>query len=86
MRVILPPALHSYTDGLREVQTKGTTIAEVLAELDRRYPGIRFRMLDEQDGIRQHIKIFVNQTLAGSIDAGLNADDKILIVCALSGG
>ena len=86
MRVIIPPALHSYTDGLREVQTKGTTVAEVLAELDRRYPGIRFRMLDEQDGIRRHIKIFVNQTQAASIEVGLKADDKVLIVCALSGG
>ena len=36
------------------------TLAELLADLDRRYPGIRFRMIDEQDAVRRHIKIFVN--------------------------
>ena len=58
----------------------------MLADLDRRYPGIRFRMIDEQDGIRRHMKIFVNQTQAGSISEPLRATDKVLIVCALSGG
>ena len=86
MRVIIPPALHDYTNGAREVEGSGATIAAMLDELDRRYPGIRFRMIDEQDGIRRHIKVFVNQTQAKSIDKDLTPTDKVLIVCALSGG
>jgi sulfur-carrier protein len=86
MRVIIPPALHSYTEGKGEVSADGATLAEVLAVLDNRYPGMRFRIIDEQGGIRRHIKIFINQTQANGIESSLNPTDKILIVCALSGG
>lgn len=86
MRVIIPPALQSYTDGRRELDGKGVTLAEALADLDRRYPGIRFRIIDEQDGIRNHIKIFINQTQTKAIETRIDAADKVLIVCALSGG
>jgi molybdopterin converting factor small subunit len=86
MRVIIPPALHTYTDGRREVESNGATLAQVLVDLDRRYPGIRFRIIDEQDGIRQHIKIFINQTQTKAIETQLDPADKVLIICALSGG
>lgn len=78
-----PPALRSYTQDRSEVQVTGATLAEVLADLDRRYPGIRFRIIDEQDGIRQHIKIFVNQTQVRNLVTSLKASDTILIICAL---
>ena len=86
MRVVLPTPLASYTANRREVEAHGGTIAELLADLDRRHPGIRFRVVDEQDRIRPHIKIFVNRTQAGSIGMPLAADDQVLVVAALSGG
>ena len=86
MRVILPSPLASYTANRREVEAQGGTVDELLADLDRRYPGIRFRMVDEQDAIRPHIKIFVNRTLARSLQAPLVARDEVLVVAALSGG
>ena len=46
MKVLIPTPLHSYT-GQREVEATGSTLAAVLADLDRQYPGMRFRMLDE---------------------------------------
>ena len=64
MRVILPTPLAEYTRHAREVQAEGATLDELLADLDRRYPGIRFRIIDEQDAIRPHIKIFVNREQA----------------------
>lgn len=86
MRVIVPTALRSYTDERHEVEAQGSNLAEVLVDLDRRYPGMRFRIIDEQDDIRRHIRIFINQTQAKSIQVKLDPSDKILIVCALSGG
>ena len=50
--------LRSYTQGAQSVAAKGATVAQVLADLERRYPGMRFRMIDEQGRIRQHIRIF----------------------------
>ena len=49
-------------------------------------PGMRFRMIDEQDRIRRHIKIFVNQEQARDLGAALTANDEVVIVGALSGG
>ena len=47
---------------------------------------MRFRMIDEQDRIRRHIKIFVNQEQARDLGAALTANDEVVIVGALSGG
>ncbi len=68
------------------MEAEGATLAELLADLDRRYPGIRFRMIDEQDAIRPHIKVFVNREPAPTLAHPLGEADEVLIVAALSGG
>ena len=86
MNVLIPGPLRSYTGERREVEANGATLAEVLADLDRRYPGIRFRMIDEQDGIRRHMRIYVNGGEVDAIHVPLRSSDEVIIVQALSGG
>jgi len=86
VKVVLPSPLASYTANRREVQADGATLAQLLADLDRRYPGIRFRMIDEQDAIRPHIRIFVNRELVRTLATALEPRDEVLVVAALSGG
>lgn len=86
MKVVLPTPLADYTSHRREVEASGATLAELLADLDRRYPGLRFRVIDEQDAIRPHIKIFVNRVQAPSIATPLAEADEVVVVAALSGG
>ena len=86
MKVLLPSPLASYTANRREVEAAGATLDELLRDLDRRYPGIRFRVIDEQDAIRPHIKIFVNREQASGIARRLSPADEVLVVAALSGG
>ena len=86
MKVLIPDPLRSYTDERRHVKADGATLSEVLADLDRRYPGIRFRMIDEQDAIRRHIRIFVNGEQVRALDVPLGISDEVLILQALSGG
>ena len=85
MKVLLPSPLASYTANRREVEAEGATLAELLADLDRLYPGIRFRVIDEQDAIRPHIKIFVNRQQAPTLALALRPADEVLVVAALSG-
>jgi sulfur-carrier protein len=85
MRVYIPTPLRSYT-AASEVDGAGGTLAEVLANLDRRYPGLRFRIVDEQDRIRTHIRFFVGQEMARDLAQPVAPDDEIHIICALSGG
>jgi molybdopterin converting factor small subunit len=86
VKVVLPSPLASYTANRREVEADGATLQALLADLDRRHPGIRFRMIDEQDAIRPHIKIFVNRAQVSSIAHPLSPADEVLVVAALSGG
>ena len=86
MKVMLPTPLVDYTAGERDVSGQGGTVDELLRDLDRQYPGIRFRMIDEQDRFRPHIRLFVNAELERSLKAKLSEGDSILIVAALSGG
>ena len=86
MKVLIPGALRDYTGERREVEANGATLDEVLADLDRRFPGIRFRMIDEQDGIRRHMRIYVNGVEVNAIHVPLRSSDEVIIVQALSGG
>lgn len=86
MQVVIPSPLHSYTGGESRTEGQGATLAELLAHLDARYPGLRFRIIDEQECIRQHIRIFVNSAAVVSLSHPLTPDDEVLIVAALSGG
>jgi molybdopterin converting factor small subunit len=61
-------------------------VDEVLGDLDRRFPGIRFRVVDEQDRIRRHMRIFVGQEAACDVRAPLRDGDEVMIFGALSGG
>ncbi len=86
MRVLIPSALRSYTGGRSEVEAVAGTLDELLRELDRRYPGFRFRVVDEQDALRAHIRVTVNMELAAALDAPLRAGDEVAIIMAFSGG
>ncbi len=86
MKVYIPTPLRSYTDKKNVVEGNGTTLEELLVDLDHRYPGIRFRMIDEQDRIREHLKFFVNQSLAPDLAAHLDPQDEVRIITAISGG
>lgn len=85
MKVLIPSALQSYTGGAR-VEAQGDTLDALLADLDRRFPGLRFRMVDEQDRIRRHIRVFVGGEQVFELASPLGASDEVVIVQALSGG
>lgn len=85
MKVLIPSALRSYTQSSR-AEAQGATLAELLADLDRQFEGIRFRMVDEQDHIRRHIRIFINGAQVRDLAQPLAENDEVVIVQALSGG
>lgn len=86
MTVSIPEALRSYTAGRAEIEAGGDSLAEILTALDRRYPGIRFRIITEQDTIRPHIRLFLNNRQVHTLTTMVRPDDHLHIICALSGG
>lgn len=93
IRVFLPSQLEDYTDKVREVafelpdkSGKGLTLADVIAELERRYRGLAFRIVDEHGNIRRHIAMFVGEKMVRELSSPVNEHDRVQIVGALSGG
>ena len=84
--VRVPSPLRDYTAGAGKISARGTTIAEILASIEHEHQGMRFRMIDEQDRIRPHIRIFINQREVQSLDEAVAPRDEIHLICALSGG
>jgi molybdopterin converting factor small subunit len=86
VRVLIPNPLRSYTGDAAAVSAHGRTLDELATELDRQYPGFRFRIIDEQGSLRPHIKFFVNRLQKRDLGEVLGEGDEVMIVCALSGG
>jgi molybdopterin converting factor small subunit len=86
VKVRIPDPLRSYTGQRKTVEAFGDTVGAVLDDLERQFPGIRFRMVDEQSNIRKHMKVFVNDDAVRDLGISLRADDELTIMQALSGG
>lgn len=86
MTVFVPTPLRSYTKNRAQVSAAGQTVGELMRDLDRQFPGMRFRMVDEQDGLRRHIRVFVNGEAAPTLAVPLLPNDEVQIICAISGG
>ena len=84
--VHVPTPLRSYTQERGRVEADGATLGAVLDDLERRFPGMRFRMIDEQDQVRRHIKLFVNDRDVNDLARPIVVGDEVTIICALSGG
>lgn len=85
MIVTIPSPLLSYTSR-REVTAEGATLGAVLRDLDRQFPGLRFRMVDEQDRIRTHMRVFLGPQELRDLAAPMPSGATLHIVQALSGG
>ena len=86
VKVLIPSVLYSYTKGLSEVDCRGKTVDDVLKDLDTRYPGLRFRIIDETDKIRRHIMIFIGNRRVSSLSELVEPAAKLSIIPSISGG
>jgi molybdopterin synthase sulfur carrier subunit len=86
VKVRIPSPLRSYTDQQSVVDVDADTVEAVFADLERRFPGIRFRVVDERGALRRHMKVFVNDEAVRDLSTPLRANDEMTIMQALSGG
>jgi molybdopterin converting factor small subunit len=86
MKVRIPTPLRSYTAQQSVVEVDGDTVGAIFAELDRRFPGIRFRVIDEQNRLRKHMKVWINDEAVRDLATPVTPGDEVTIMQALSGG
>ena len=89
VQVTIPTPLRRFTGGQARVSAAGTTVAEVLAALDRDFPGLRERVCEEDGRIRRFVNVFVNganvRDGAGE-ETPLRPGDEVGIIPAMAGG
>ena len=87
--VRIPTPLQRLTQGQGEVSCEGKTVMELLADLERRYPGVKERLCDGEGKLRRFVNIFVNEEdirfLQGDQTALKDGDD-VSIIPAIAGG
>ena len=86
MNVRIPTPLRSYTAQAAVVEADGDTVNELLMDLNRQYPGLRFRVVDEQGRLRSHMRVYVNKDMVRDLSTAVTSDDEITLMQALSGG
>jgi molybdopterin converting factor small subunit len=84
--VLIPSQLTSYTGGATRVQAQGATVDAALDDLDRQFPGLKFRVIDEQDRVRRHMRIYLGMDDVRDVQRPLSPGDELMIFGALSGG
>ena len=85
MKVLIPGALRSYTQA-SQVEAAGDTLDALFDHLERRYPGLRFRVVDGRNLLRPNMRVVVDGIGVRELQHALQPDDFVAIVLALSGG
>lgn len=89
VEVGIPLPLRKLTDGQRSVRTSGNTISELLADLDRQFPGLLAKLVDESGRLHRYINIYRNGEdirFSDSLETAVSTDDSIKIITAAAGG
>ena len=89
MNITVPASLRQFTMGRAVVHATGATIRDLLADLERQYPGLQARLCDEQGNLRKFIALFVNGRDIRTVQGGgtpLRGGEELVIVAAIAGG
>jgi sulfur-carrier protein len=87
--VRIPTPLRKLTQGSEEVQAAGKNIGELIADLEKNYPGIKERICDEAGAVRRFVNIFVKDEdirFLQNLDTPVKDGDEVSIVPAIAGG
>jgi molybdopterin synthase sulfur carrier subunit len=89
VQVRVPTPLRKYTAGAEAVEAQGDSVGALVNDLERRYPGIKERICDEQGQVRRFVNLFVNGEdirFLKNLDTPLKGGDELSIVPAIAGG
>jgi MoaD family protein len=87
--VRIPTPLRKLTQGAEEVSASGNTIGALIADLEKRYPGIKERICDDTGAVRRFVNIFVKDEdirFLQNLETPVKDGDEVSIVPAIAGG
>lgn len=87
--VRLPGALRDATGGQTKVEASGRTLGDLIADIDRRHPGFRGRVLDEGGKLRTYVNVYIGDEDArarGGTTAAVPDGSEVMVIPAMAGG
>ncbi len=87
--VRLPGALRDAAGGKTKLEATGGTLRDVIADVDRRHPGFRGRIVDESGRLRTYVNVYVGDEdvrTHGGVDAAVPDGAEVMIIPAMAGG
>jgi molybdopterin converting factor small subunit len=87
--VRLPGVLRDAVGGKARIEASGATLADVFADIDRRHPGFRSRVLDDRGTIRSYVNVYVGDTDArdsGGLGTAVPEGSEVMVIPAMAGG
>jgi molybdopterin synthase sulfur carrier subunit len=85
----IPGPLRRLSEGQMTVTVEATDLGSAIDELEKRYPGFKDRLLDQQGQLRQFVNVYLNDEdvrLGAGLAAKVSEKDEISIVPAVAGG
>ncbi|OLC65393.1 MAG: molybdopterin synthase sulfur carrier subunit [Actinobacteria bacterium 13_1_40CM_2_65_8] len=85
----IPGPLRRLSEGEMTVAVDATDLGSAIEALDRRYPGFKDRLLDQNGELRQFVNVYLNDEdvrLGPGLKAKVSEKDEISIVPAVAGG
>jgi sulfur-carrier protein len=89
VKVRIPTQLRELSGGAAEVDVDGTTVEEVLKQLEARHPGFSERLYDEKGRLRRFVNVFVADEdirFLQALDTSVTEGQVVSIVPAVAGG
>lgn len=89
VRVRIPTPLRRFTSGAEEVRCQGTTVGQIVDDLERQSPGIKEKLCDEEGRVRRFVNLYLNGDdirFLSNLDTAVKEDDELSIVPAIAGG
>jgi len=92
IEVRIPTILRTYTGGEKAVQASGSTLGELIDDLESNHPGIKDRLVEDKDGssdLRRFVNLYVNDEdvrFTGGLETGLSDGDQVVVLPAVAGG
>ena len=87
--VRLPGSLRDLVGGANKVQAEGRTLGELIADIDRRFPGFRTRIVDDHGAIRSYVNVYIGEDDArarGGSSAPVGEGSEVMVIPAMAGG
>ena len=88
VQVSIPTILRSYTDGAKRVEAQGSTLQELIDDLEARHPGIGGRLIENGE-LRRFVNVYKNDEdvrFLGGLSTPLADGDAVTVLPAVAGG